>query len=79
MKNDNKKDVTRSKRRDNRKTGRDGARKNGSMERANRENLIRQKLTSQVLAQEARENRDSQNQRELPEEVTAFFCGFFKP
>lgn len=69
MKNDNKKDVTRGKKRDIKKTGRDGARKNGFHERANRENLTRQKLTSQVLAQEARKNQDGQNQRELPEDV----------
>ncbi|MBE6084055.1 MAG: 23S rRNA (guanosine(2251)-2'-O)-methyltransferase RlmB [Selenomonas ruminantium] len=59
----------RGKKRDIKKTGRDGARKNGFHERANRENLTRQKLTSQVLAQEARKNQDGQNQRELPEDV----------
>ena len=69
MKNDNKKDVMRGKKRDIKKPGRDGARKNGFHERANRENLTRQKLTSQVLAQEARKNQDGQNQRELPEDV----------
>lgn len=69
MKNDNKKDAMRGKKRDIKKTGRDGARKNGFHERANRENLTRQKLTSQVLAQEARKNQDGQNQRELPEDV----------
>lgn len=69
MKNDNKKDTMRGKKRDIKKTGRDGARKNGFHERANRENLTRQKLTSQVLAQEARKNQDGQNQRELPEDV----------
>lgn len=69
MKNENKKDVTRTKRRDNKKAGRDEARKKGFTERANRENLTRQKLTSQVLAQEARKNQDSQNQRDLPEDV----------
>ncbi len=69
MKNDNKKDAMRGKKRDIKKTGRDGARKNGFHERANRENLTRQKLTTQVLAQEARKNQDGQNQRELPEDV----------
>ena len=69
MRNDNKKDAMRGKKRDIKKTGRDGARKNGFHERANRENLTRQKLTSQVLAQEARKNQDGQNQRELPEDV----------
>lgn len=59
----------RGKKRDIKKTGRDGARKNGFHERANRENLTRQKLTSQVLAQEARKNQDGPNQRELPEDV----------
>ena len=69
MKNDNKKDTMRGKKRDIKKTGRDGARKNGFHERANREKLTRQKLTSQVLAQEARKNQAGQNQRELPEDV----------
>jgi len=69
MKNDNKKDAMRGKKRDIKKTGRDGARKNGFHERANREKLTRQKLTSQVLAQEARKNQAGQNQRELPEDV----------
>ena len=69
MRNDNKKDVTRNKKRDNKKTGREGTRKNAYTERENRENLTRQKLTSQVLAQEARKNQDGQNQRELPEDV----------
>ncbi|SFA91151.1 23S rRNA (guanosine(2251)-2'-O)-methyltransferase RlmB [Selenomonas ruminantium] len=69
MKNDNKKDATRNKKRDNKKMGREGTRKNAYTERANRENLTRQKLTSQVLAQEARKNQDAQNQRELPEDV----------
>lgn len=69
MKNDNKKDAMRGKKRDIKKTGRDGARKNAFHERANRENLTRQKLTSQVVAQEARKNQDGQNQRELPEDV----------
>ena len=59
----------RGKKRDIKKTGRDGARKNAFHERANRENLTRQKLTSQVVAQEARKNQDGQNQRELPEDV----------
>ena len=69
MRNDNKKDVTRNKKRDNKKMGREGTRKSAYTERANRENLTRQKLTSQVLAQEARKNQDGQNQRELPEDV----------
>lgn len=66
MRNNNKKDVTRTEKRSHKKTGREGARKNTFAER---ENLTRQKLTSQVLAQEARGKRDSQNQRELPEDV----------
>ncbi len=69
MRNDNKKDVMHNKKRDNKKMGREGTRKNAYTERANRENLTRQKLTSQVLAQEARKNQDGQNQRELPEDV----------
>lgn len=69
MRNDNKKDVIRNKKRDNKKTGHEGTRKNAYTERANRENLTRQKLTSQVLAQEARKNQDGQKQRELPEDV----------
>ena len=69
MRNDNKKETTRAKRRDNQKNARGGVRKNVPAERSSREKLMRQKLTSQALAHEVRESRSVQEVRELPEDV----------
>ena len=69
MRNDNKKEMTRSPKRENQKNARGGVRKNVSAEYSSREKLMRQKLTSRVLAQEARESRSAQEGRDLPEDV----------
>ena len=69
MRSDNKKETTRSKRRNNPKNTWGGMRKSDLAERPDRENLTRQKLTSRVLAQEVRESRHEQEMRELPEDV----------
>lgn len=69
MRNDNKKETTRNKRRDSQKNTRGGIRQSVLSERPSRENLTRQKLTSRVLAQEVRESRSAQEVRDLPEDV----------